>query len=174
VTPLLSNRSGPRGRRERRHASARKDKLVREWTKPTHLDLAQAHAYGNIWTIKLVPLPGFEPWQSPQPAGDSQCFRASAHAQCRSVTLGDASELHSGFTHCGRVNRFAATTAAATRTSATPPGCGLRDQPKAGRSEARVVHALRPQRLPLPRREATQAGRGATQGGGTCTLTCVP
>ncbi len=34
------------------------------------------------------------------------------------MTLGDASELHSGFTHCGRVNRFAATTAAATRTSA--------------------------------------------------------
>ena len=108
--------------------------------------------------------------------GRFSVFPGVRHAQCRSVavTLGDGSELHSGLTHCGRVNRFAATTAAATRTSGTPPACGLRDQPKAGRSGARVVHALRPQRLPLPRREATQAGRGATQGGGTCTLTCVP
>jgi len=41
------------------------------------------------------------------------------------VPLRDASELRSGFTHCGRVNRFAATTAAATRTSATPPVAGF-------------------------------------------------
>jgi hypothetical protein len=40
------------------------------------------------------------------------------------VPLRDARELHSGFAHRGRVNRFAATTAAAMRTSATPPRCG--------------------------------------------------
>jgi hypothetical protein len=40
---------------------APKDKLVREWTRPTRLDLAQARVYGAIRAIKLIPLPGFEP-----------------------------------------------------------------------------------------------------------------
>jgi hypothetical protein len=39
---------------------ARKAKLVREWTRPTRLDLAQARVYGAIRAIMLVPLPGFE------------------------------------------------------------------------------------------------------------------